>query len=321
MMAHSSTLTDRMFYQVSANPDEFVFIPAGSFQMGDSFNEGRSRERPVHTVYVSEFTMQATEVTNDQMAAVMQWAYENGRITVTSSTVRNVQGNQQELLHLSDSGCRINWNGSSFELKSAKGSGYPCVDVTWYGAVAYCNYRSEMEGLKPCYDLSSWSCNFSANGYRLPTEAEWEKAARGGLSGRRFPWGNTINYSQANYIGSSSTYSYDISPTRGTHNHPDWDEGGFPYTSPVGTFAANGYGLYDMTGNVAEWCDDWYSSSYYSTSPSSNPTGSASGSQRVQRGGSWGAGAGSARVAYRGYNDPAYCVCSHGFRPVRRSSP
>ena len=296
-------------------PSGMALIPAGSFEMGDAFSEGSTRERPVHSVYVSAFYMDKYEVTNDAMVEVMTWAYQRGKLVVSSSSVMNAEGDQQELLDLNDSDCRITWDGSSFGLKPAKGSGYPCLEVTWYGAAAYSNYRSEMEGLEPCYDLSDWSCDFSASGYRLPTEAEWEKAARGGLSGKRFPWGDTISHSQANYY-SYGFYSYDESPTRGFH--PDWDDGGYPYTSPVGSFAPNDYGLYDMAGNVWEWCNDWYSSSYYASSPSSDPPGPPSGSHRVLRGGGWGYDAINCRVANRDSYFPSLSRDFIGFRCVRR---
>lgn len=292
-----------------------VLIPAGSFQMGDSFSEGYPDELPAHTVTVSAFYMDRYEISNDEMVEVMQWAYDNAKIMVSASTVRNATGDQQELLDLDDYDCRITWSGSAFGLKSAKGSGYPCAEVTWYGAAAFCNYRSEKEGLTPCYDLSDWSCNWSANGYRLPTEAEWERAAHGGAAGHRFPWSDTgtIQHARANYRRSSD-FSYDTSPTRG--HHPDYDNDPEPYTSPVGSFPPNGYGLYDMAGNVWEWCWDWYGSGYYSGSPGSDPRGPASGSYRVARGGSWENFAFRCRVAHRDGSWPAYSLYSVGFRAV-----
>ena len=103
-------------------------------------------------------------VTNNEMVEVLNWAHGQGTLTVTASSVQNAEGDAQELLNLDDSDCRIEWNGSQFVMKSAKGSGFPCVEVTWYGAVAYCNYRTLMEGggRTPCYDFSDWSCDWSA---------------------------------------------------------------------------------------------------------------------------------------------------------------
>jgi formylglycine-generating enzyme required for sulfatase activity len=157
----------------------------------------------------------------------------------------------------------------------------------------------------------SWSA-----GYRLPTEAEWEKAARGGALGHRFPWSdaNTINWSRANYYASLGSYSYDVNPTSGYN--PAWTSGGYSYTTPVGSFAANGYGLYDMAGNVFEWCWDWYSSTYYSPSPRSDPRGPASISFRVLRGGSWSFNAIDCRTASRNNIEPEYSYSGIGFRTV-----
>ncbi len=155
--------------------------------------------------------------------------------------------------------------------------------------------------------------NWGASGYRLPTEAEWEKAARGGLSGQRFPWGDTISESQANYYGDTTAYSYDLGPNG---FNALFDTGAYPYTSPVGYFAANGNGLYDMAGNVYEWCWDWYGTPYGQPT-TTNPTGPASGSYRVLRGGVWNSVAGFARCAFRsGYVVPVNGD-NIGFRCVR----
>jgi formylglycine-generating enzyme len=195
----------------------------------------------------------------------------------------------------------------------------PVVCVSWYGAVAYCNWRSEQEGRQPWYNLSTWTCDFTKNGYRLPTEAEWEYAARGGHSNERFPWGITITHTQANYFSEwtegKPVYPYDVNPTEGYH--PTWSSDGiFPYTSPVGSFPANGYGLYDMAGNVFVWCNDWYSGTYYSPMPQLNPTGPTTGNWRVLRGGGWDGSSYFCRVSDRNYGYPDYGSDHSGFRLV-----
>ena len=156
---------------------------------------------------------------------------------------------------------------------------------------------------------------WDAKGYRLPTEAEWEKGARGGASGHRFPWSDvdTITWSRANYYAYPSAYAYDLNPTTGYH--PTFATGGPPYTSPVGYFAANGYGLYDMDGNVSQWCWDWYGS--YSNGAQTDPRGPASGSIRVIRAGGWPAYAIYCRTAYRYAYTPGDGIHSFiGFRSV-----
>lgn len=166
-----------------------------------------------------------------------------------------------------------------------------------------------------CYDLTSWTCNFDAAGYRMPSEAQWEKAARGAAAGHRFPWSEqeTIQHARANYY-SSPSYEYDTSPTRGYH--PTFSAGASPFTAPVGYFAPNDYGIHEMAGNVWEWCHDWYAGAYYAVSPSNDPTGPATGAFRVQRGGGWDTHAYVCRCADRFFNTANYRSNYGGFRLV-----
>ena len=294
-------------------PSDMISIPGGTFQMGDSL-DGQSSSLPVHTVTLSPFYMGKYEVTNQQYRDFLQSALGSGTIYVSSGIVYG-SGNNQLYCDTSTSSSysQIAFSSNTFSVRTKSGRSMandPMVQVSWYGAVAYCNWRSQQEGKQQCYTLSgSWSCDFSKNGYHLPTEAQWEYAARGGLSGRRFPWGDTITHSQANYY-SSSSYSYDISPTRGYH--PTWNDGVYPYTSPVGSFSANGYGLYDMAGNVYDWCNDWYGS--YSSGSQTNPTGPTTGTYRVLRGGYWCGYALICRVAYRNSSNPYNRYLNIGFR-------
>jgi sulfatase modifying factor 1 len=321
---HPATNVPKVFFHLRRTipgfPADMMLIPGDSFQMGNNLGGGGGDETPVHTVSVSAFFMDRDEVTNDKMVEVLQWAYDHGKLMVTSASVQNFQGNQQELLDLDSRHCRITWSGSLFGMKAVKGSGYPCVEVSWYGAAAYCNYRSEIEGRTPCYNLGDWSCNWSADGYRLPTEAEWEKTARGGLTGQRFPWGANINHDYANCRACGSCYPYDTSPYTALTYHPDYDDDGPPFTSPVGSFDANNYGLYDMAGNVLEWCWDWYGYGYYASFPIGSwpvdPRGPSSGSSRVGRGGRCDSTPDRCRVADRIGTAPDYSDGGIGFRTV-----
>lgn len=276
-------------------PAGFVTIPEGNFVMGDTFGEGGSHEtdasgNPV-TVFVSEFAMQTTEVTNAQMAEVMNWALSQGLITASTTTVQNTEGSGQELLNMNGGYIELSYNGSQI-LVDAGMENYPIQEVSWYGAVAYASYKSRMEGRGNCYDIGgTWDCDFTVSGYRLPTEAEWEKAARGGQSGNRYPWGNDIDNTRANY-------NFNVGSTTAVASYPA---------------GKNGYGLYDMAGNVYEWCNDWSDSGYYG-SDSSDPQGASTGFYRVVRGGSWGNYAINTRVSGRNGRLPTNVLHYLGFR-------
>jgi len=220
-------------------------------------DDGRSDERPIHLTSVSGFYIGKTEVTQGLWESVM------------------------------------GINPSGFE-----GAKRPVETVNWNDVVEFCNKLSEMEGLQKAYSGSgeNITCDFNSEGYRLPTEAEWEYAARGGNQSKGY------QYSGSNDIDSVGWYRYE---TSGLTTHD------------AGTKSPNELGIYDMTGNIMEWCWDWYGEDYYSSSPGTNPRGPLNGSFRVYRGGSWRGVAESCRVAYRSRNSLGLRSPSLGFRLVR----
>ena len=253
-------------------PEGMVLIPAGSFQMGSADDDAEEDEQPVHTVHLDAFYMDTYEVTNAQFKA-----FVNANPQWQKD---NIEDRFRDGDYLDD------WTGNNYPSGKAD---HPVVEVSWYAAMAY----------------AEWA------GKRLPTEAEWEYAARGGREGQRYPWGNTITPADANYDG-----------------HVD-------DTTPVGQYAANGYGLYDMAGNVGEWCLDEYDTDFYFVSRNSrNPISGARTLQwildnftsipngiRVLRGGSWFSVAQLVRVANRFRSSPTLSYGSGGFRCARAVTP
>ena len=303
---------------IAALSGDMVCVPSGTFSMGNSMgsDEGHFDELPVHTVNIDTFFMDSCEVSNGEMQEALQWAYDNGKVIADNTSVKNTDGEQQELLDLDGPESQISFSTGIFSIISGK-TNYPCVEVTWYGACAYCNFRSEREGKSLCYSFTDWACDWTANGYRLPTEAEWEKAVRGGYEGNRFAWpiSQSISHARVNYM-SVGSLSYDTAANAGFH--PDYNTGTSPYTSPGGDFSANSYGLNDMPGNVWEWCWDRYSPTYYTSSPAQNPTGPATGDTRALRGGSWKEFAYYCRASDRGDHPPTGSFNHFGFRCVKR---
>ena len=257
------TVTPPTVTPPTAGPDGTVLIPAGTFQMGSNNADADADEQPVHTVHLDAFYMDVYEVTNAQFKEFVD--ANPGLLQI----IEEEYGGSGNLSH---------WNGTDYPAGTAD---HPVTFVNWYAAALY----------------ARWA------GKRLPTEAEWEYAARGGLAGKKYPRGDTLTAGDANY----------------DENVGD--------TAPVGQYAANGYGLYDMAGNVAEWGLDEYDADFYAASDNSqNPI--ASGveetqldSDRVTRGGSWSDSARFLRVANRTQFSPSDANPFTGFRCVRPVTP
>ena len=283
-------------------PNNFALIESGDFLMGNSITTDTDLQNaPLRTIILDSFFISKFEITKAEWDNVITWGNENGYDMMPGL---------------------------------GKATNHPVQKVSWYDVVKWCNARSEMEGFTPAYytddtqvviykagsvDVSNAQVKWTANGYRLPTEAEWEKAGRGGMVGLRFTWGNTINHSLANYYRNPS-YGYDTNPWSNSNTyHPTYRIGLPPYTAPAETFGANNYGLHNIAGNVREWCWDRYGN--YGLGNQSNPRGFDSGTNRVCRGGSFDGNASTCRVAYRDYNFSGDSFYDVGFRVVRSSAP
>ncbi len=321
---------------------EMVSVPAGTFIMGarDDGDDGEyaySDEYPRHEVTLYEYQIGKYEVTNGQYCEVLNWALGQGYLEGSSGDPYGggaVYYNGAILLDIDDADCQIVYSAGTFSWKTRDSYSmehHPVVEVSWYGAVAFCNWLSEKEGLPTAYNLSTWELvNQFSGGYSLPTEAEWERAAAWDGSKHciySFVSDTLTGRDRCNYDTNIGSWpSSAVNPLGLTS---------YPYTSPVGWFdgmniSPNGsiqtvdstspVGSYDMSGNVWEWCHDWYSSTYYDGGAMTNPTGPASGSDRVLRGGSWDYYAGNCRSASRYTRDPSYTYTYLGFRVALRPS-
>jgi len=283
---------------VQAQTSTLMTVPAGWFMRGDSLDGGELSGEPTNMVYISAFAMDQNLVTFANWNTVLAWATNQG-YTFAS-------------------------------VGKGDGANNPVQSVDWFDAVAWCNartaYSNSIAGfsLRACYytdtNLSSVYLGGSgavymdptATGFRLPTEAEWEKAARGLTQGQRFPFGNDISHTQtgirAAYQSALNNPAYDLGPV----------SSGPTATVPVGSISQpNDFGLYDMAGNVQEWCWDWFSGSYYNNTTTNNPPGPAIGSKRVYRGGGWDLGAQYCRCANREDTTPTTKFPDLGFRCVQ----
>jgi formylglycine-generating enzyme required for sulfatase activity len=258
---------------------KMVAVPGGTFKMGDVLGTGDREEYPVREVKLDGFYMQATEVSFGQY----------------------------------DRFFAETWHFRPEDYAWGRGDTLPVMGVSWYDAVLFCNWLSLKEGLEPCYtidklkpdtrnlaimDVDKWTvtCNWQANGYRLPTEAEWEYAARGGAQSSLYPGAGSYLVDSVAWYSRNAEYR----------------------TRKMGTKRPNSLGLYDMTGNVAEWCWDWFASTY-NPADTQNPTGPEGGRTRVVRGGSWMDEPNQLRVSYRSGRVPVERNMRHvGFRLVRR---
>jgi len=334
-----------------------VQIPGGQFVMGDhaGFVDPKhpSDELPLHTVKINPLVVARTPATNQQYLAFLNTSLLEGAVEVRNNVVYAV-GDTNSFYYTHQYGFwySIGYDGKEFALTDFRAN-HPVVGVTWCGAAAFCNWLSLRNGLEPCYTPGTWACDFAKNGYRLPTEAEWEYAGRGGEVNPydTYPWGDDLDVTRANWPDSGDPYE-------------GKDSASYPWTTPVGFYdgtlhlksqynwpgsatsyqtsnGCNGFGLFDMAGNVWEFVNDWYETGYYSLSPYDNPHGPVFDSASVMpdgrryrgmRGGNWYNGDiinsvddGHSRVSnrdpsyYRGPQDPNHPWYHVGFRVARNS--
>ena len=326
------------------SPPPMRTIKRGTFLMGDHHDLGgaehRNDEVPVHRVTLGSFAIGVYEITNTEYVAFLNAAIAKDHVLVDDGFV--VHRETEALLcdtYQSDGFSQIVYDEGAFQVATGR-ENHPVVGIRWFGAIAYCNWLSEQVGLSLCYDLGTQQCDFTQNGFRLPTEAEWEYAGRGGLYEPYsiYPWGDDADHAKANWPNSGDPYEMGPLPHTtpvGFYDGQLKHKADYNWPAPEATYQThdgmNGYGLHDMAGNVWEWTHDWYHSDYYAVSPEHNPLGPEIGKPmpdgkiyHVLRSGNWYNGPeGHSRVSnrnpahFRGPQDPHHPWYHIGFRIAR----
>jgi len=271
---------------------EMVPVEGGNTKLGDG------KLWPFHEVQLPRYYMSAKEITNAELAEVFNWAGEKGSIRITKATVRLVPYFKWELLDLDNEYCGLKMENDALKAKTGM-ENYPIVCISWFGAVAFCNFLSEKEGRDPCYDMETWDLDMEKNGYRLPSADEWEFAARGGVTGRE-----TI-YAGSNDADEVAWYAGNA----GGNIHP------------VGLKNPNELGIYDLSGNVREFCTEKMGFYWALRQSDSDAAEIQKGSLRMYRGGSYATDKIQVWSFVSNINYPDYCygVKDVGFRVVSRA--
>ena len=287
-------------------PNNMVFVSGGTYIMAS--NRSAFEDELPHIVKLSDFYLSKFETTVGEWR---EFVADTGYIS-TAEKLHNASVLDTRVVswEIREYAC---WSNVGFKQTEND----PVVCVSWSDCIEYCNWKSKKEGLTPCYshsgDTGNVVWNSQANGYRLPTEAEWEYAARNCGQLRDYPWGNgdpMVNGKPAANLGDESA-AQTIDKWVLLDGYTD----GYIYTSPVGTFLPNELGIYDMAGNVWEWCWDWYET--YDDENAVDPTGPAQGSIKVFRGGGWFNSRVFVRTTHRAYYAPGEGYNGIGFRIAR----
>ena len=250
--------------KIKTNLDNMIFVPGSTFQMGS--DNGSIDEKPVHTVSVDDFYIGQYEITNREYIDFLN----------EKKVLPNGSYNNKEYIDMNDINCAIGYRNEKFYFKGSKYANdedCPVTEVTWFGADAYCKWK----------------------GGRLPTEAEWEYAARGGNNSVGYIYSGSSNLSEVAWFKDNSDNK----------------------THTVGRKQPNELDIYDMSGNVWEWCNDWFANDYFSISNSNNPKGPSVGNYRVIKGGSWGNDISDCRITTRNRSRPNVSGYTGGFRIVK----